>query len=153
MYKDISTLLLNPVLVEKAVDVMANGCVDHSPTAIAGVESRGFLFGLPVAQALGLPFVMIRKAGKLPASVYSESYTLEYGEATLEMHRDALPSNARVIVVDDILATGGTAAATASLISQSGANCVGYSFLLELTFLNGRNKLNRAAFAVARVDQ
>src|SRR5690606_36047052 len=108
---------------------------------VVGIEARGFIFGAPVAHALGAGFVPVRKPGKLPWKTVGEEYTLEYGTDRLEMHVDALAPGHRVLVVDDVLATGGTAGATARLVERSGATVVGLAFVLELTFLNGRGKL------------
>jgi adenine phosphoribosyltransferase len=108
---------------------------------VAGIESRGFLFGNALALRLGKPFVMIRKAGKLPADTISHSYELEYGRATIEMHRDAVSPGQRVLIHDDLLATGGSAEAVARLILEAGAEVAGFSFLVELGFLGGRSRL------------
>jgi len=108
---------------------------------IVGIESRGFIFGAPVARALGLGFVPVRKPGKLPHRTRRVEYALEYGTDILEMHHDALVVGARVVIVDDVLATGGTAAATGRLVSEAGAAVVGYAFALELGFLHGRARL------------
>lgn len=109
--------------------------------AVAGVESRGFLLGAPVALAVGVPLIAVRKAGKLPRAVLEESYDLEYGSATLAVHVDAFPPGARVLVVDDVLATGGTAAAAAALVERAGASVAGIAVLLEIDVLGGRARL------------
>jgi adenine phosphoribosyltransferase len=111
------------------------------PTRIVGIESRGFIFGAVLATALELPFTPVRKPGKLPYDKISVSYTLEYGQGSLEMHTDGVTSDDRVLVVDDLLATGGTAAAACELIERVGAQVVGLGFVVELLFLNGREKL------------
>ncbi|MBA2371688.1 MAG: adenine phosphoribosyltransferase, partial [Chloroflexi bacterium] len=114
---------------------------DRAVDAVVGMESRGFIFGAPVAYALGVGFVPVRKLGKLPADVVSVEYELEYGSATLEMHKDALAPGARVLVVDDLLATGGTVAGTIELVKQLRGEIVALAFLIELTFLKGRERL------------
>jgi len=108
---------------------------------VVGIEARGFILAAPVACRLGAGFVPVRKKGKLPSATYAEEYVLEYGSAVLEVHQDAFAAGDRVLIVDDVLATGGTAAATASLVSQGGAKVAGLAFLMELSFLNGRDKL------------
>ncbi len=140
LFRDITTLLLSPPLVAEALDALwapFAGEVD----VIAGIESRGFLFGMPLADRHALPFVPLRKPGKLPAAVHRESYQLEYGADAIEVHQDALRPGQRVLIVDDLLATGGTAAAAAALIDRAGATVVGLAFLVELDFLAGREKL------------
>lgn len=111
------------------------------PTAIAGIESRGFIFGAPLAARRGLPFVPIRKAGKLPFKTYRAEYALEYGHGVLEVHVDAAPAGSRVLLIDDLIATGGTAEASVRLIRMLGANVVGAGFLINLAFLSGVNRL------------
>lgn len=137
-YKDISTLFLQPGLVKEIVEKGKQILSPYMPEAIAGIESRGFLFGLPLAMAMDIPFVMIRKAGKLPAATFSAEYKLEYGTATVEMHKDALEQGKSVAIVDDVLATGGTAMAAFDLIRQAEAAPVAALFLAELSFLEGR---------------
>ena len=137
VFKDITPLLASPEGLRQAVDAI----VTSAPEAIdvvVGMEARGFIFATPVALALGAGFVPVRKPGKLPRPVLSESFDLEYGTATLTMHADALVTGARVLVVDDVLATGGTIAATAALLKRLGAELVHVSVLLELTALGGR---------------
>ena len=140
IFKDITPLLASPEGFRQAVDAI----VTSAPEAIdvvVGMEARGFIFAAPVALALGAGFVPVRKPGKLPRPVLSESFDLEYGTETLTMHADALVSGARVLVVDDVLATGGTIAATAALLNRLGAELVHVSVLLELTALGGREYL------------
>ena len=108
---------------------------------VVGIEARGFILAAPVACRLGAGFVPVRKQGKLPSATYAQEYVLEYGSAVLEVHQDAFAAGDRVLIVDDVLATGGTAAATASLVSRGGAKVAGLAFLMELSFLNGRDKL------------
>jgi adenine phosphoribosyltransferase len=139
LFKDITPLLADGPAFSATIDALALGY--EGITKVAGIEARGFILAAPVACALGAGFVPVRKQGKLPAQTYAESYELEYGSATLEVHTDAFHSADRVLIVDDVLATGGTAAATAKLISRAGASLVGIVVLLELGFLHGRGKL------------
>jgi adenine phosphoribosyltransferase len=141
VFKDITPVLADPAAFQEVVDRFIEFASEVSPDAIAGIESRGFLFGAPLALALGLPFIPIRKAGKLPHIKVSQDYALEYGSATIEMHRDACLPGQRVLVVDDLLATGGTALATSSLLDQIGARVAAFAFVVELTFLPGRDVL------------
>ena len=138
-FKDITPILSNPALCEKCVEAMVDWAKTLQPDVIAGVESRGFMFGFALAQKLGIPFVPIRKPGKLPREVYTCSYDLEYGTATLEIHKNDLKPGCRVIVHDDLLATGGTVGAAIKLITEAGATVVGAQFLVELSFLSGDN--------------
>ncbi|MCH8555189.1 MAG: adenine phosphoribosyltransferase [Schleiferiaceae bacterium] len=140
-YKDISTLFLRPDLCKLAVATLAEHAKKARPTAIAGIESRGFLLGPAIAMALDLPFVMIRKKGKLPAETVSQQYDLEYGSATIEMHTDSIRAADRIWIHDDVLATGGTSKAAAALIEKLGAEVAGLSFIMELQFLEGRKNL------------
>lgn len=141
LFKDISTLLLQPALANAILDGLAAQYKDAGIDAIAGIESRGFLFGNALALRLQKPFVLIRKAGKLPAEKITRSYELEYGVAAIEMHRDAVQPGQRVLVHDDLLATGGSAEAAALLLQDAGAHVAGFSFLVELGFLAGRQRL------------
>lgn len=141
MFKDITPIMMNPVLSNKVVDHLAELYQKQNINVIAGIESRGFLFGYPLAMKLGLPFVLIRKKGKLPYDKISHEYSLEYGTATIEMHTDAITNGARVLIHDDLLATGGSAEAAALLIQQSGGEIAGFNFLVGLNFLNGKEKL------------
>lgn len=141
MFKDITPIMMNPVLSNKIVDYLEELYKDQNIEVVAGIESRGFLFGYPLAMRLGVPFVLIRKQGKLPYKKISHQYTLEYGSATIEMHTDAISKNQRVLIHDDLLATGGSAQAAAMLIEQSGGVIAGFSFLVGLNFLNGMQKL------------
>ncbi len=137
-YKDITPLLGDAALLRAVVDALAAPLADAGVTKVLGVEARGFILAAPVALALGAGFVPVRKVGKLPWHVESAEYTLEYGTDVLEVHRDAVAAGERVVIVDDVLATGGTAAAAVRLAEALGAEVVGLSFLLELTFLGGR---------------
>ncbi|MEM9804812.1 MAG: adenine phosphoribosyltransferase [Cyanobacteria bacterium P01_D01_bin.56] len=141
LFRDITTLLQDADGLRASIDLMAEQVIQHKPDCIVGIESRGFIFGMPLAYQLGLSFVPVRKPGKLPAAVHQVSYDLEYGQDSLEIHQDALGGNHRPLVVDDLLATGGTAAATAQLIQKTGATIAGFSFVIELSDLNGRQKL------------
>jgi adenine phosphoribosyltransferase len=139
VFKDITPLLGDGPAFNAVIDGLAKsyGPVDK----VAGIEARGFILAAPVAGRLGAGFVPIRKKGKLPAATYAQDYELEYGTATLEVHTDAFAPSDRVLVIDDVLATGGTARATADLVHRSGAQVAGFAVLLELSFLNGRAKL------------
>ncbi len=137
-FKDITPLLGDAALLRATVDALAAPLADAGVTKVLGVEARGFILATPVALALGAGFVPVRKAGKLPWVVETAEYALEYGTDVLEIHRDALTPGERVVIVDDVLATGGTAAATVRLAEALGAEVVGLSFLLELSFLGGR---------------
>lgn len=141
MFKDITPVLQHPVAFAQVVERMTEEARSTHPDCIVGIESRGFIFGVPVAMALGLPFSMARKLGKLPYDRISEEYALEYGTNTIEMHVDAISPGHRVYVVDDLLATGGTAAASARLVERLNGSVCGFGFLVELTFLNGRENL------------
>ncbi|MBN2524821.1 MAG: adenine phosphoribosyltransferase [Deltaproteobacteria bacterium] len=141
LFKDITPLLQNAVGLKVALDALAQPFADKGITAVAGMESRGFIFGVPVAERLGVGFVPVRKPGKLPAETVSEEFTLEYGTDTLEIHKDALAPGDKVLVIDDLLATGGTARATINLIRKLGAEVVGIGFVIELSFLNGKDSL------------
>ncbi|MCP4602638.1 MAG: adenine phosphoribosyltransferase [Proteobacteria bacterium] len=141
IFKDITPLLLDPAALAISMDLLAEPFAERDITAVAGIESRGFIFGVPVAERLNVGFVPVRKPGKLPAETVCEEYALEYGTDRLEMHKDALGKDDKVLVVDDLLATGGTAAATVRMIRSTGAIVVGVAFVIELEFLNGRSKL------------
>jgi adenine phosphoribosyltransferase len=141
LFRDITPLLRDPSGLRQVTDELARRWADRGIQVVAGVESRGFLFGAPLAMALGVGFVPVRKPGKLPAEKVSREYALEYGTNTLELHRDALAHGERVLLVDDLLATGGTARASADLVAQLGGTVVGAAFVIELTFLEGRSAL------------
>jgi adenine phosphoribosyltransferase len=144
MFKDITPLLQNPDAYQAVLNAFIEIAQASGATVIAGIESRGFFFACPLALSLGLPFVPIRKAGKLPWETVSAEYDLEYGSAVIEMHTDAVSPGDRVLVVDDVLATGGTAEAAGRLVSSLGATVAGYAFLKSLTFLGGAERLNDA---------
>lgn len=141
LFKDITTLLQDGSAFRTSIDVLTERCRSLHPDVIVGMESRGFIFGAPVAYILGIGFVPVRKLGKLPAETVSEMYELEYGTNTVEMHRDAIAPEQRVVIVDDLLATGGTCRATINLIERLGGIIAGAAFLIELTFLSGRQAL------------
>jgi adenine phosphoribosyltransferase len=145
LFKDITPLLADGALFAETIAVLAAA---HGPGSgaevdvVAGIEARGFIFGAPVALALGVGFVPIRKSGKLPHTTVSAEYALEYGTATIEVHTDAIRPGQRVLLLDDVLATGGTAEAAARLLEQLGAEVVAMSFVMELGFLDGRQRLS-----------
>jgi len=139
LFKDITPLLADGAAFAATIGALAAG--HEGVSKVAGIEARGFILAAPVACVLGAGFVPVRKQGKLPAQTYSESYELEYGVATIEVHTDAFQPEERVLIVDDVLATGGTAAATAQLVQRAGATVAGIVVLLELEFLGGRRKL------------
>lgn len=141
LFRDITPLLASPEALRWATTALAGDAQARGATAVLGVESRGFLFGVPVAQELGLPFVPVRKPGKLPAATMSVEYSLEYGSGRLDIHRDALPAGSRVYIVDDLLATGGTAAAAAELVTLLNSSVAGFGFVVELEELHGRDRL------------
>ena len=141
LFRDVTSVLQSPEGFHLAIDGLASLLKGVEFDAIAGTESRGFLFGAPVAYALGKGFVLIRKKGKLPRATISESYDLEYGTATIEVHADAIRPGQRVVLIDDLIATGGTIAATAKLIERLGGTVVKMLFLIELVDLGGREKL------------
>jgi adenine phosphoribosyltransferase len=142
LFKDITPIFYDQKLCSKIVDGFLEQ-MSEVPDAIVGIESRGFLFGFMMANKLGKPFVLIRKAGKLPYKKIGFEYALEYGTSKIEMHEDALQKDWKVIIHDDLLATGGTAAAAAELVKQSGAKVSGFNFVIGLDFLNGKEKLNK----------
>ncbi len=141
IFKDITPILSNPTLLQGVVDHFAAAFSDARIDAVVGMESRGFIFGAPLALALNTAFVPARKPGKLPYDSVGVEYELEYGTARLEMHTDAISAGQRVLVVDDLLATGGTARATQQLVHQLGGDLVAVCFVIELDFLNGRSTL------------
>ena len=149
LFYDITTLLREPAGFRLAIDSLALPYADRHVDLVVGIESRGFILGAAVADRLGAGFAPIRKPGKLPARTVRESFQLEYGSDSLEMHQDAMQHGQRVLIVDDVLATGGTAAAAASLVRQCGGDLVGLAFLIELIALKGRSKLeNEAVYTV-----
>lgn len=141
VFKDITPLLRDPSALMLAVHRLLHPFIGSDITAVAGIEARGFIFGSLVARELGLGFVPLRKPGKLPYDVRSIDYDLEYGSAALEVHLDAVGKGDRVLIIDDLLATGGTAKASCELIESLGADVVAMAFVVELDFLNGRERL------------
>lgn len=141
LFKDIAPVLQHPAAMAEVIELMTEDAKASGAEVIVGIESRGFLFGVPISMKLGLPFSMARKLGKLPYDRISEEYALEYGINTVEMHTDAVSPGQRAYVVDDLLATGGTAAAAARLVERLNGQVVGFGFMVELTFLNGRGNL------------
>jgi adenine phosphoribosyltransferase len=141
VFKDITPLLANGPLFAKTIDLIAERYNGQKIDTVLGIESRGFIIGAALAYRLGAGFSVVRKPGKLPYETHSASYALEYGVDTLEIHIDAISRDARVIIADDLIATGGTAAATAELVSKLGGTVVECAFVIELSFLNGREKL------------
>jgi adenine phosphoribosyltransferase len=141
VFKDITPILKDPALCLEITKAMAEQVKGMDIDVVAGIESRGFLFGPQLAELLNVPFVPIRKAGKLPYTTVQQTYDLEYGTATIEMHEDALLPGQKVLIHDDLLATGGTVVAASKLVMQLGAEVAGYSFIIGLEFLNGRLRL------------
>jgi adenine phosphoribosyltransferase len=141
VFKDITPVMKDPEALKVAIDGLCRPFQDEHLTAVAGMEARGFIFGSLVAYQLGVGFIPLRKPGKLPYDVKSKSYELEYGRATLEVHTDAVEPGQRILVIDDLLATGGTALASCELLEELGANIVSCAFMIELEALGGRQKL------------
>jgi len=151
LFKDITTLLRDPEAFREAIDALAARYVDERIDEVVAVESRGFVFGAPLAYKLGAGFVPVRKPGKLPAQTTSVEYSLEYGTGRLEMHLDAIQPGQRILLVDDLLATGGSAKAAAELVERLGGVIVGLAFLIELEFLQGATKLEgRRVYSLIR---
>lgn len=144
-FKDITPILADPALLGEAMNRLLEPFRDAGITHVAGIEARGFMLGGLLAHALGAGFVPVRKKGKLPWDVYREAYALEYGMDEIEAHRDAFGPGDRVLVHDDVIATGGTARAAAGIVRQAGAHVSGFSFLIELGFLDGRAQLGSGA--------
>lgn len=141
IFKDITPLFADAQGMAAAIDDIADHFINKGITKVVGAEARGFLVGAPVAYRLNAGFVPARKPGKLPREVYSQTYALEYGTDELQIHKDALTPDDRVLIVDDLVATGGTAVATAELVEKSGAKVAGFSFMLELTYLHPREEI------------
>jgi len=147
IFKDLTPLFADINLYNKIIDNIVDLYKNKKITKVAGLESRGFIFGISVAQKLNVPFVVIRKKGKLPYKTVSTTYSLEYGSATIEMHIDSVNEKDNVLIVDDLLATGGTACAAADLIRQLNGNVAAFAFVIELTFLNGKEKLKDVPYS------
>lgn len=141
VFKDITPILKDYQLCSDIVDKFADQCKDLKLDAVVGIESRGFLFGFLLANKLGLPFIPIRKQGRLPADTYEQHYDLEYGSASIEIHKDAFKPGARLLVHDDLLATGGTVVATSKLIQMMGGEIAAFAFVINLDFLKGAEKI------------
>jgi len=142
-FKDLTTVVSDPAAFPFTLDALTDRCRSLKPDVIVGIEARGFIFAPTIAYKLGLPFVPIRKPGKLPYQVEKLEYDLEYGTDVIEIHVDAVSHGHRAVLIDDVLATGGTAGAARKLLTYLGANVVGTGFVIELSFLNGRNKLDQ----------
>lgn len=153
VFKDITPLLADGALFAKTIDLLAGRYQNQKIQTVLGIESRGFIVGAALAYKLGAGFSVVRKPGKLPYETHKASYELEYGTDSLEIHIDALAPNSRVIIADDLIATGGTAAATAELVSKLGGTVVECAFIIELSFLKGRDKLrNFRVFSLLQYD-
>ncbi len=154
LFYDITTMLKNPAALKECIDQFSNEYQAKDIDVVVGIESRGFIFGMPLAYQLGVGFVPIRKPGKLPAETIAESYDLEYGSNTLEAHVDAIEEGQKVLVIDDLLATGGTARATCNLVEKLGGQVAGVAFVIELNFLNGRDQLKEYdIFSLLKYDE
>jgi adenine phosphoribosyltransferase len=151
LFRDVTPLLANPDALQATMAHLVELAKSFTATHILGIESRGFLFGVPVADRLGIGFIPARKPGKLPWKVHQQAYGLEYGTDMLEMHIDAVTPDDRVLIVDDVLATGGTAGAAVALVQACGANVAGVVVLVELSFLAGRERLAAAGVATEHV--
>jgi len=141
IFKDLCPVIADPPAYQEIVDALVEWITERAPDAVIGIESRGFIFGAPAALASGVKFVLARKPGKLPGEVVSYDYVLEYGTASIELQSHAIMPGDRVVVIDDVLATGGTSAATVTLVERLGGQMVGIAFVVELEFLNGRELL------------
>jgi len=140
-FRDITTLLENPKALKMTIDAIVHRYMDQNITAVAGIEARGFVFGAAVAYALGAAFITVRKAGKLPGETVSQSYQLEYGEDSIEIHKESIKKNDRILLIDDLIATGGTAAAAIKLIRTQGGNIIESCFVVDLPALGGSHYL------------
>lgn len=153
IFKDITPIMMDAGLSNEILEALAEQFRSENLQGIAGIESRGFLFGFPLAMALGIPFIMIRKKGKLPYKKISHAYELEYGSAVIEMHSDAFSPGDRILIHDDLLATGGSAAAAAELIQKCQGVVAGFNFMVELQFLEGREKLKTYSDNISNLVQ
>ena len=153
IFRDITTLLQDPATFKEICDLFCNRYANKKIDKIVGIDARGFLFGAVLAYKLGIGFIPVRKKGKLPYHTVSESYTLEYGEETIEIHEDAIARNDRVVIVDDLMATGGTIAASAALVEKLGGDLLECAFVIELPDLKGREKMgDRNCFAIIEFE-
>jgi len=152
LYRDITTALKDPETLKTMIDYMCDQFQSEKIDYVVGLESRGFIFGMPVAYKLDAGFIPVRKPNKLPAKTLKESYTLEYGTDTLEIHEDAIKKGDRVLVIDDLLATGGTCSAACNLVYKTGAEIVGCAFIIELDDLKGRDKLPKDVKVVSMIQ-
>lgn len=150
VFRDVTPLFSNPHLVNEVIDIFANYLKDKKIDAIVGIESRGYLFGVPLALKLNLPFILVRKPNKLPRPVYRQEFDLEYGSSTLEVQKDDIKPNWNVCLIDDLLATGGTVNAAEKLVKMSQANVVSSLFLIELEKLNGRKNIKSEVFSILK---
>ena len=150
LFKDITTLWKDPNAFKNSIDEIANRYKGKNITKVVGTESRGFIVGAPIAYILGAGFVPVRKKGKLPAETLSKSYSLEYGEAAIEIHKDAISKGENVLLVDDLLATGGTTAATIELVEQLGGKIIECAYIIELEFLKGKQNLKYPVFSLIK---
>jgi adenine phosphoribosyltransferase len=148
LFRDVTTLMGNPGAFVHAIDLLAEAYKSRDIDKVAGIEARGFIFGAALADRLRTGFVPVRKAGKLPADTYEQSYDLEYGQDTLEIHKDSIEPGTRVLVVDDLLATGGTALAAIELLRKAGAEIVAGAFIVDLPELKGRERIEAAGYEV-----
>lgn len=153
IYKDITPLLQNGAIFSELITYLAHPYRNNVPQYVAGIESRGFIFGAAMAMELGCGFIPIRKAGKLPFKTLRQSYSLEYGDATIEIHEDAAASGDKVVLIDDLLATGGTAQAAVSLLKKLHVEIIGIEFIIELAFLNGRKALDQYPLRSLIIDK
>lgn len=151
MFRDVTTLLSDPKALKLTIDIMVERYKDGGFTKIIGTESRGFIFGAPLAYALGLPFIPVRKPGKLPRDVIAQSYQLEYGEDILELHKDAIQAGDKVLLVDDLLATGGTIEATAKLVKQLGGEATDAAFVVSLPDLGGAKRIEAQGINILKL--
>lgn len=150
IFKDITPVLEDPVAFKEVIDEMSEIIKEVKPDIIVGVESRGFLFGAPLAINNNLPFILARKPNKLPRESISVSYDLEYGSSTIEIHKDAIKPNQKVLIIDDLLATGGTVGAVQKIVKQANATVVANMFLIELEFLNGKDSLEGKTYSLLK---
>ncbi len=151
-FRDITTLLSDPEAFNDVIERFVEHYQDEAIDLVAGVEARGFIIGAPLALRLGKGFIPIRKAGKLPGPTHGVAYDLEYGTDRVEVHQDAIPAGSKILIVDDLLATGGTIEGCSRLIVQAGGVIVGYAFVIELIDLNGRNCLNHPIFSLVNFE-